>query len=68
MYTFIEPDHTGDTQHRFSTAEEAEKFFNHQKRTNLLASGGKGGTDFETHSSFDPNVDEYIIMPPIQGG
>ena len=73
MPTQIVMDHTGDTRHRFDAADkaavaEAERRFKDLTGAGFTAAERTGPGQSKIVSQFDPQAEETLFIPRLQGG
>lgn len=74
MATQIVMDRTGDTRHEFDVADSRAVALAEERFRQLTGKGfravalGKGGTPGRLLGKFDPNVEETLFIPQLQGG
>jgi hypothetical protein len=74
MATQIVMDRTGDTRHEFDVADSTAVALAEQRFRQLTGKGfravalGSGGSPGKVISKFDPNVEETLFIPQLQGG
>lgn len=66
-------DHTGDTRHEFNAAdsaavEAAEKRFKELTGSGFMAAERTGPGTQKLVRSFNPDAEEVLFRPPLQGG
>ena len=74
MAVQIVMDRSGDTRHEFDKADanavaQAEKSFRHLNGRGFRAVAlGKAGAPGELMRCFDPDIEETLFIPQLQGG
>jgi len=73
MPTQIVMDHTGDTRHQFDAADaaavaEAERRFKELTGAGFAAGERTGPGQSKIVSQFDPQAEETLFIPRLQGG
>jgi hypothetical protein len=74
MSVQIVMDRNGDTRHEFDASDAAAVARAEQRFSELIGKGfravapGKDGAPGELLKAFDPNVEETLFIPQLQGG